>query len=93
VVRGVPQPRHLDFIVTSAEFNATYYQTGEYFVSNKELADYYLNSTTWAIRGSKVFGSNYSTIARDYPHFEVTKNGYVIIYDSSQFGTSEIGNE
>ena len=73
-VRGVANPRHLDFVVSHADFNATYYQTGEYAVTNKELADYYVNSTSWAIRNSKVFGSNFSITARDYPHFELPKD-------------------
>jgi hypothetical protein len=85
-VKGVALSRNLDFTVAHADFNATYYQTGEYVVTNIELANYYLNSTAWSVRNSKVFGSNFSTIARDYPHFEISKDEYVVIYDSSQIG-------
>ena len=86
VVRGQPQERHLDFVVNHTEFVATYYPTGEYTVVNKELADYYVNSSSWAMLNTKVFGSNFSIVNRDYPHFEVSKDGYVIIYDSSSIG-------
>ena len=86
-IRGVANAGHIDLIVSHAEFNASYYRTGEYSVENVELANYYLNSTSWSVRGTKTFGSNFSVIARDYPHFEIHKNDFVVIYDSSQQAT------
>lgn len=81
-VTGVTKANYTDFNIKSMEYTAMYYPSQAYPIENKELVDYYMNSTIHSMRGSRVFGSGFPSQFRDYPHFEVTTD-YVFIYDSS----------
>lgn len=82
-IEGAPAGKYIDFVVKNVYSNATYNQYQDFEVKNKALADWLLESCLMSSIKSKVFGSNFTTYTRDYPTFEVHKDNYTVIYDSS----------
>jgi len=93
MIEGRPSNKYIDFVVKGVESKAVYNSYQEYEVKNKELADWLLESCLLSSRGSKVFGSNFTTYTRDYPMFEVHKDNYTFIYDSSHVRNSQLSQE
>lgn len=89
-IEGQPSNKYIDFVVKNVESNTTYTTYQDFEVKNKPLADWLLESCLMSSKGSKVFGSNFTTYTRDYPEFEVHKDNYTFIYDSSHVRSSDV---
>jgi hypothetical protein len=89
-IEGRPSNKYIDFVVKGVESKAVYTTYQEFEVSNRELADWMLESCLMSSKGSKVFGSGFKTHTRDYPLFEVHKDNYTFLYDSSHVRNERI---
>ena len=73
----------LDFSIQDAEvLNLTFKPVGQYYVGNINLALFKVNEILKKLRGTKVFGTGFPTLARELPFSEVTET-YVIYSDRS----------
>lgn len=82
-IQGKPSFKYLDFVVKNVTSSGQYQPYQGYEVKNEALANWMLESCLSSSIGQKVFGSNYTVYTRDYPQFEIDKDGYTFLYDSS----------
>lgn len=77
----------LDFTIVDAEaVNLNFKPVGSYFVGNINLALFKANQVLHKLKGTKVFGTGFPSLAREAPGTEVTQD-YVVYYDLSLKGT------
>lgn len=77
----------LDFTIVDAEaINMDFKPAGSYYVGNINLALFKTNQVLSKLKGTKVFGSGFPTLAREVPSTEVSQD-YVVYFDQALKGT------
>lgn len=90
MVAGKPKARYIDFEIFDVDATPKFNSYQEFTITNEGLATWLLRDCLRSSRGTKVFGSNFTTYTRDYPNFEVSKDGYTLIYDPTHLNASLI---
>ncbi len=66
--------------------NMDFKPVGKYYVGNINLALFKTNQVLHKLKGMKVFGTGFPSLARELPATEVTQD-YVVYYDLALKGT------
>jgi hypothetical protein len=78
MVRVVPAGDHLDFRAAEVHFYSVFTPVGRYAVTNKPLADFFIDSLFENIRGNKLFGSGFPIAPHKRASAMVLEDSFIV---------------